>query len=99
VRTPAIRSDAISRLVGGDVWLKLDNLKATGAFKERGAANRLALLSDAGRHRSIGRKSRSGGGQARLAPWHRVHDRDAKVHACNEGYPYSVLGRYRRPTR
>ncbi|WP_157215437.1 threonine ammonia-lyase [Flavisphingomonas formosensis] len=45
VRTPAIHSDAISRLTGADVWLKLDTLQVTGAFKERGAANRLALLT------------------------------------------------------
>ena len=45
VRTPALRSDIISRAVGADVTLKLENLQATGAFKERGAANRLALLT------------------------------------------------------
>ena len=45
VRTPALRSDVISRAVGADVTLKLENLQATGAFKERGAANRLALLT------------------------------------------------------
>jgi threonine dehydratase len=45
LRTPAIRSDALSRATGADVVLKLDHLQATGAFKERGAANRLALLS------------------------------------------------------
>jgi threonine dehydratase len=45
VRTPTVYSDAISRATGAEVWLKLDTLQATGAFKERGAANRLALLS------------------------------------------------------
>ena len=45
IRTPALRSDVISRAVGADVVLKLDNLQATGALKERGAANRLAMLS------------------------------------------------------
>jgi threonine dehydratase len=49
VRTPAISSDALSRATGAQVTLKLDNLQATGAFKERGAANRLALLSAAER--------------------------------------------------
>ena len=38
VRTPTIPADAISRLTGADVSLKLDNLQVTGAFKERGAA-------------------------------------------------------------
>ncbi|WP_337180571.1 threonine ammonia-lyase [Sphingopyxis granuli] len=44
-RTPLIRSEFLSRQVGGDIWLKLDTLQVTGAFKERGAANRLALLT------------------------------------------------------
>jgi threonine dehydratase len=45
IRTPAVRSDSLSRATGAEIVLKLDNLQATGAFKERGAANRLALLS------------------------------------------------------
>jgi threonine dehydratase len=32
VRTPVVYSDAISRLVEADVWLKLDTLQVTGAF-------------------------------------------------------------------
>lgn len=46
LRTPSLHSDAVSRATGSDVVLKLDNLQATGAFKERGAANRLALLTE-----------------------------------------------------
>ena len=45
IRTPVLRSATISRATGAEVALKLDNLQATGAFKERGAANRLALLN------------------------------------------------------
>ena len=45
LRTPAVASHAISRATGADVVLKLDNLQITGAFKERGAANRLAMLN------------------------------------------------------
>ncbi len=45
--------DALSRQTGAEIWLKLDNLQATGAFKERGAANRLALLSAAERARGV----------------------------------------------
>jgi len=46
LRTPAVYSAAVSKAVGAEVTLKLDNLQATGAFKERGAANRLALLTE-----------------------------------------------------
>ncbi len=45
LRTPMLVSDAVSRATGCRVHLKLDNLQATGAFKERGAANRIALLN------------------------------------------------------
>jgi threonine dehydratase len=53
LRTPALPSDAVSRATGADVVLKLDNLQVVGAFKERGAANRLALLSDTERERGV----------------------------------------------
>ncbi len=53
LRTPTIHSDALSRATGAEVVLKLENLQATGAFKERGAANRLALLSAAERRSGV----------------------------------------------
>ena len=53
LRAPAVRSAAVSAATGADVILKLENLQATGAFKERGAANRLALLSPAERERGV----------------------------------------------
>ncbi|MEO9190699.1 MAG: threonine ammonia-lyase [Acetobacteraceae bacterium] len=53
IRTPALYSDALSRVTGATVTLKLDNLQAIGAFKERGAANRLALLTPAERQRGV----------------------------------------------
>ena len=53
VRTPSIASAAISAATGADVVLKLDHLQVTGAFKERGAANRLSLLSEGERSRGV----------------------------------------------
>src|ERR1700712_2785042 len=53
LRTPMLHSHAISRLTGADVMLKLDNLQVTGALKERGAANRLALLTEEERARGV----------------------------------------------
>ena len=47
LRTPTVPSDTVSRAAGCRVFLKLDTLQATGAFKERGAANRIALLGQA----------------------------------------------------
>lgn len=53
LRTPMIPSHALSRLTGAEVVLKLDNLQVTGAFKERGAANRLSMLSEDERGRGV----------------------------------------------
>jgi threonine dehydratase len=53
LRTPSLPSHAVSHATGADVTLKLDNLQVTGAFKERGAANRLALLSEGERARGV----------------------------------------------
>ena len=53
LRSPMIASDTISRATGANVFLKLDNLQATGAFKERGAANRLSQLSELERARGV----------------------------------------------
>src|ERR1700759_3092374 len=53
LRTPAMPSDAVARAAGAEGGVKLDNLQVVGAFKERGAANRLALLSDRERERGV----------------------------------------------
>ncbi len=45
--TPLIQSTWLSRVAGGEVWLKLESLQPTGAYKIRGAANKL-LKDDAG---------------------------------------------------
>ena len=37
--SPAPYSAALSQMTGQQVFLKLDNLQRTGAFKERGALN------------------------------------------------------------
>jgi threonine dehydratase len=68
LRTPAIRSDALSRATGAEIILKLDNLQATGAFKERGAANRLALLTP--EERACGVVAMSAGNHAQAVARH-----------------------------
>ncbi|MGI8662588.1 MAG: threonine ammonia-lyase [Acidimicrobiales bacterium] len=45
VRTPATRSDTLSELCGCEVVIKFENLQFVASFKERGARNRLRLLS------------------------------------------------------
>ena len=43
--SPFPYSETISRMTGHRVFFKLDNLQITGSFKERGALNRLLLLT------------------------------------------------------
>ncbi|MHA2379823.1 MAG: threonine ammonia-lyase [Candidatus Thorarchaeota archaeon] len=43
--TPLTRSDFLSQLSGGDVYLKLENQQITNSFKLRGAMNRMSVLS------------------------------------------------------
>ena len=52
-RTPTLRADAVSRALGAEVTLKLENLHPIGSFKERGAANKLALLTEAERRAGV----------------------------------------------
>lgn len=44
-RTPLINSPSLTEYVGVPVYLKLDNLQHTGAFKIRGAANMILTLT------------------------------------------------------
>jgi threonine dehydratase len=52
-RTETHYSRPLSNLTGADVWVKYENHHETGAFKERGALNRLLQLSDAEKKRGV----------------------------------------------
>jgi threonine dehydratase len=43
--SPCARSETFSELTGNSIFLKLENLQRTGAYKERGALNKLLSLS------------------------------------------------------
>jgi threonine dehydratase len=62
--TPVYGSETLSRRSGRDVWLKAENLQRTGAFKVRGAVNKLSTLSDAGRASGVVAASAGNHGQA-----------------------------------
>ena len=51
--TPLERSRTFSEMSGADVRLKLENFQRTGAFKIRGAMNRIQTLSDAEREAGV----------------------------------------------
>jgi len=52
-RTPVLTSRTIDSLVGGQVFFKCENLQRGGAFKFRGAYNRLVALDPTERERGI----------------------------------------------
>ena len=51
--TPVIRSEHLSEQLGCEVFLKLESLQVTGAFKIRGAANCIAQLTEEERARGV----------------------------------------------
>ena len=53
VRTPLVESPALNERLGGRVLIKPETLQRAGAFKFRGAYNRLSRLSDDERQRGV----------------------------------------------
>ncbi len=52
-RTPIMTSRTLNARVGGEVYLKCENLQRVGAFKFRGAYNAISRLSNAERERGV----------------------------------------------
>ncbi len=51
--TPCLPSRTLSAIAGCEVFLKFENLQFTASFKERGALNKIAQLSDEERARGV----------------------------------------------
>jgi len=51
--SPCPHSVMLSALTGQEVYLKLENLQMTGSFKERGALNRIAMLTSEQANRGV----------------------------------------------
>jgi len=67
-RTPLVHAAALSAIAGCEVFLKLETLQATGAFKERGALNKLLSLRAA--ERRAGVVAMSAGNHAQGVAYH-----------------------------
>lgn len=52
-RTPCRYSRTLSKITGAEVWVKFENLQFTAAYKERGALNKLMLLSNSEKARGV----------------------------------------------
>jgi len=103
--TPVYPSETLSRRAGRTVHLKAENLQRTGAFKVRGAVNKLATLSP--EEKAAGVVAASAGNHGQAVAWAArelgVHARIyvpvdapmAKVEACrNYGAETEMTGAY-----
>ena len=70
--SPCPLSPSISETSGQPVYLKLENLQRTGAFKERGALNKILTLSD--REKKRGVIAASAGNHAQGVAYHAKHN-------------------------
>ena len=66
--SPCRHSAALSQMTGQEIFLKLDNVQRTGAFKERGALNKILTLSDAEKRRGV--MAASAGNHAQAVAYH-----------------------------
>ena len=53
LNTPCVESRTLSQLTGTQIYLKFENLQYTASFKERGACNKLAQLTESERQRGV----------------------------------------------
>jgi threonine dehydratase len=79
VDTPCMPSRTLSAIAGCEVFLKFENLQFTASFKERGALNKMAQLSDA---------ERAGGVLAVSAG---NHAQGVAYHAQRMGIPATIV--------
>jgi threonine dehydratase len=83
--SPCARSETLSRLAGCQVFLKLENLQMTGAYKERGALNKLLTLSQG--ERAKGLVAASAGNHAQAVAYHAGRHAVAATIVMPEGTP------------
>ena len=95
--TPMVHATRLSMRLGFDLYLKLENLQHTNAFKSRGALAKLLSLSDAERgprrDRLFGGQSCAGRCLSRHAARDCVHYCDAAPHAVQQDPAYAGFWR------
>lgn len=91
LRTPSIRSEALSEMTGAEVILKLENLQHTSSFKPRGALVKLLSLNDA--ERKSGVVAASAGNHAQGVAWHARNLGITATIYMPENTPFTKIGR------
>lgn len=78
-RTPCRHSRTLSQITGAEVWVKFENLQFTAAYKERGALNKLMLLTPDERKRGV------------IAASAGNHSQGLAYHAQRLGVPVTIV--------
>ena len=78
-RTPLRHSVTLSQITGAQVWVKFENLQFTAAYKERGALNKLLLLTPQERARGV------------IAASAGNHSQGLAYHAARLGVPVTIV--------
>jgi threonine dehydratase len=68
--SPCAYSETFSKMTGNKIFFKLENLQMTGSFKERGALNKILVLTPAERERGV--IAASAGNHAQGVAYHAV---------------------------
>src|SRR5208337_4678165 len=66
--SPCVHSQMFSNLTGNSIFFKLENLQMTGSYKERGALNKILLLTPDERRRGV--IAASAGNHAQAVAYH-----------------------------
>ena len=88
--TPLLPSPRLSEITGAEVWVKYENLQATGSFKERGALVKLESLTEAERKRGV--IAMSAGNHAQAVAYHARRLGIPAVIVMPEPTPYVKVG-------
>jgi threonine dehydratase len=86
VRTPTLLSRALSERTGATVYVKFENFQHVGAYKERGALNKLLLMDEATRARGV------------IAASAGNHSQAVAYHASRLGVPATIVMPASTPT-
>jgi len=90
LRTPIIAAPKLSDRCGADVFIKYENLQATGSFKDRGALVKMMSLSDEQRQRGV--ITMSAGNHAQAVAYHARRLGIPATIIMPEGTPFVKVG-------
>lgn len=91
LRTPTVRASRLSPRLGFDLYLKLENLQHTNAFKARGALSKILSLTDD--QKAAGVIACSAGNHAQGVAYHATRLGITSVIVMPEGTPFNKIQR------